>query len=45
MQDFAMRTYNYNVDFLIGVQICDRHCHTNIKASVCKKIDGPSHFQ
>lgn len=31
MQDFAMRTYNYIVDFLIGVEIYGRYCHTDIK--------------
>lgn len=45
MQDFAMRTYNYIVDFFMGVQIYGRYCHTNIKAGSCKNMYGPSHFQ
>lgn len=45
MQDFAVRIHDYGVAVFTDVRISGRHCSTNIKAGLCKKMDGRSPFQ
>lgn len=45
MQVLAMRKYIFIIDFLNGVQTNGRHCYTNTKAGICKKMYDASHIQ